>query len=95
LTSPVRQIVAQTLAEREIDPVGVHNRLQVARLESALLLAAAKVAAGDLRAIDALIRVLDRMDKYQGALAMTARADDDAEIQGMLANLARGARTLQ
>jgi hypothetical protein len=63
----IRQIVKQSLDRREVDPSADYLRLQIARLDPALRLAAAKVAAGDLRAIDRLLRVLDRMDKYQSA----------------------------
>jgi hypothetical protein len=40
-----------------------------------LRLAAGKVAAGDLRAIDRLLKGLDRLDKYQRASAATAKAE--------------------
>jgi hypothetical protein len=51
----VRQIVRESLEEREAE---------AARLDPALRLAAEKVAAGDLKAIDRLIRVLNQLDKY-------------------------------
>ena len=38
--------------------------MQIARLEPALRLAAQGVADGDLAAIDRLLRVLDRLDRY-------------------------------
>ena len=38
--------------------------MQIARLEPALRLAADAVAEGDLSAIDRLLRVLDRLDRY-------------------------------
>ena len=60
----VRQIVAQALdddgAETKLD----HARVQMARLEPALRLAARAVGDGELGAIDRLIKVLDRLDKY-------------------------------
>ena len=60
----VRQIVAKALdgegAETKLD----HARVQIARLEPALRLAAGAVAEGDLGAIDRLLRVLDRLDRY-------------------------------
>ena len=49
-----------------------HARVQIARLEPALQLAAGAVAEGDLGAIDRLLRVLDRLDRYsavEGAAA--------------------------
>ncbi len=60
----VRQIVAQALGEGEVETKLDHARVQMARLEPALRLAARGVADGDLGAIDRLLRVLDRLDKY-------------------------------
>jgi len=86
----IRQIVAETLAGRAVDPSRDHLRLQIARLDPALRLAAQQVAAGDLRGVDRLIRVLDRLDKYQGAAAMAgdARSNDDA-YEKLMAKLGR------
>jgi hypothetical protein len=87
----IRQIVAETLNKRAIDPSRDHTRLQIARLDPALRLAAQQVAAGELRAVDRLIRVLDRLDKYQGAGAMAgdARSDGDsyAKLMAKLGHL--------
>jgi hypothetical protein len=76
----IRQIVKESLDERRVDPAKDHTRLQMARLDPALRLAAEKIAEGDLTAIDRLIRVLDRMDKYQsaGAAAEPPESEDDA-----------------
>ncbi|MGD0643176.1 MAG: sigma factor-like helix-turn-helix DNA-binding protein [Roseiarcus sp.] len=60
----VRQIVAQALSEDSVETKLDHARVQIARLEPALRLAARAVADGDLSAIDRLLRVLDRLDKY-------------------------------
>ena len=68
----IRQIVVDTLERRLLDPVRDHARLQIARLDPALRLAAEKVATGDLRAVDRLIKLLDRLDKYQGVAASAA-----------------------
>jgi hypothetical protein len=65
----IRQIVVDTLERRLLDPVRDHARLQIARLDPALRLAAEKVATGDLRGVDRLIKLLDRLDKYQGFAA--------------------------
>ena len=77
----IRQIVGETLDRRAGDPLVDHRRLQIARLDPALLLAAQKVAAGELRAVDRLIRVLDRLDKYQRAAAAIAREEEDCAAQ--------------
>jgi hypothetical protein len=60
----VRQIVSQALGEEAAETKLDHARVQIARLEPALRLAARAVADGDLAAIDRLLRVLDRLDKY-------------------------------
>jgi hypothetical protein len=77
----VRQIVKETLDERKVDPSTDHTRLQLARLDPALKLVAEKVAAGDLRAVDKLLRILDRMDKYQSSIVLEdnpEESEDDA-----------------
>jgi hypothetical protein len=86
----IRQIVSDTLAARAIEPRRDHTRLQIARLDPALRLAAGQVAAGDLRAVDRLLRVLDRLDKYQGvAAAMGDAPGDNRSYEELLAKLGR------
>ena len=68
----IRQIIQETLALREVDPAGGHVRLQTARLEAALRLAARGIKDGELGAIDQLRRVLDRLDRYQARAAAAA-----------------------
>jgi Homeodomain-like domain len=60
----VRQIVVKALNEAGAETQLDHARVQIARLEPALRLAASAVAEGDLAAIDRLLRVLDRLDRY-------------------------------
>ena len=59
----VRQIVARAFEASESETKLVHARVQIARLEPALRLAARSVADGELAAIDRLLRVLDRLDR--------------------------------
>ena len=73
----IRQIVVDTLERRSLDPVRDHARLQIARLDPALRVAAGQVATGDLRAVDRLIKVLERLDKYQGVAASAANHDEN------------------
>jgi hypothetical protein len=75
----VRQIVKASLDRREVDPNADFVRLQMARLDPALRLASEKVAGGDLKAIDRLLRVLDRMDKYQSAAASVVEEECEEE----------------
>ena len=51
--------------------------MQIARLEPALRLAARGVADGDLGAIDRLLRVLERLDKYSAVAGA-----EDARYEG-------------
>jgi hypothetical protein len=76
----IRQIVKEVLDGRgggEANPD--HRRLQLARLDPALRLAGDKVAAGDLKAIDRLIRVLNQMDKYRSPGAGFGMQDPEEE----------------
>ena len=75
----VRQIVRETLQLREVDPAGEHVRLQTARLDASLRLAAERVEDGELGAIDRLLRVLDRLDRYRNAAAAPPPFDEAAE----------------
>ena len=71
----VRQIVVQALAQGDADSKLDHARVQIARLEPALRLAASAVAEGDLGAIDRLLRVLDRLDRYSAIEGAATSAD--------------------
>lgn len=84
----VRQIVAQSLAEPDDGTRLDHARVQIARLEPALRLAARGVADGDLRAIDRLLKVLDRLDKY-GAVADAPQPYDENARERLLTKLGR------
>jgi hypothetical protein len=75
----IRQIVRQTLERREADRAAEHVRLQTARLGASLRLAAGKVEDGELGAIDRLLRVLDRLDRYQTKAAAPRPRDEVAE----------------
>jgi hypothetical protein len=65
----IRQIVRQSLRLRQIDPAGAHVRLQTARLDASLRLAADRIEDGEPGAIDRLLRVLDRLDRCRNAAA--------------------------
>jgi hypothetical protein len=88
----VRQIVVVALAAKG-GTLGDHMRVQRARLEPALRLAARGVENGKLSAIPQLLRVLDRLDKYD-AVADAAPAYDDAARERLLAKLDRVAARL-
>ncbi len=82
----VRQIVAQAFEAGESETKLVHARVQIARLEPALRLAAGAVAEGDLAAIDRLLRVLDRLDRYC-AVEGAAASEDSGGRERLLAKL--------
>ena len=63
----VRQIVRKALEKRIIDEEAEHAKLQLARLQPAMRLAGEAIADGDVTAIAPLMKVLDRLDRYQRA----------------------------
>ena len=71
----IRQIVKQALVKREVDATHDHALLQLARLAPALRLAAEAVGEGEISAIAPLLKVLERLDKYQGAGAAVETSD--------------------
>jgi hypothetical protein len=73
----VRQIVSQSLKDDKGADRWDHTRLQIARLEPALRLAARGIENGKLSAIGHMLKVLDRLDKY-GSVVQSR--DDDAKI---------------
>jgi hypothetical protein len=77
----VRQIVAKALDEAGSETKLDHARVQIARLEPALRLAANAVSEGDLGAIDRLLRVLDRLDKYSAVEGAEAKPDEGARTR--------------
>ncbi len=71
----VRQIVVETM--RRNDEFSRDLRfVQAARLDPALKLTLKKIAAGKLEAVDRLIKILDRLDKYLGG-AKTSLVEPD------------------
>jgi len=71
----VRQIVVETM--RRNDEFSRDLRfIQAARLDPALKLTLKKIAAGKLEAVDRLIKILDRLDKYLGG-AKTSLVEPD------------------
>jgi len=92
----IRQIVRETLALREVDPAREHIRLQIARLDASLRLAAGRVEDGELGAIDRLLRVLDRLDRNRNAAAAPLALDEvdegaakfDAKLDDLVATAA-------
>ena len=62
----VRQIIAEMLASREIDPPAGFVQLQIARLSEAMIVARTMMMQGNLQAMDRLIKLTSELDRYHG-----------------------------
>ena len=70
LTAPrVRQIIAEMLANREIDPPAGFVQFQIARLSEAMIVARAMMMEGNLQAMHRWIGVMGELDRYHGFAA--------------------------
>ena len=65
-TRRVRQIVADMLERRELDPAGGFAQLQIARLNDAMAVAHTMMMNGDLAALDRVVKVAGELDRYHG-----------------------------
>src|SRR5271165_5024533 len=71
----VRRAIDQALAERRLDGQEDFARLQVARLNKALLCADRSLEVGDMRAIPHFIKVVAELDRYHGLARPAPRAE--------------------
>jgi hypothetical protein len=63
----IRQIVAEMLEKREIDPPAGFAQLQIARLNDAMRIAHGRMlATSDLQALDRFVKVVRELDRYHG-----------------------------
>src|SRR5271166_4671645 len=62
----VRRAIDQALAERRLDGQDDFARLQVARLNKALLCADRSLEVGDMKAIPHFLKVVAELDRYHG-----------------------------
>ena len=62
----IRQIIAEMLESREIDPPAGFVQLQIARLSEAMIVARTMMMEGDLHAMDRLIKLTGELDRYHG-----------------------------
>jgi hypothetical protein len=62
----VRQIIAEMLARREVDPPAGFVQLQIARLSDAMTVAHTMMMEGDLQAMDRVIKLAGELDRYHG-----------------------------
>ena len=62
----VRQILAEMLEKREVDPPSGYVQLQIARVGEAMVVAHTMMMQGDLQAMDRLIKLNGELDRYYG-----------------------------
>ncbi len=62
----VRQIVAEMVDSRDVDPPAGFVQLQIARLGEAMIVARTMMMEGDLKAMDRLIKLTGELDRYHG-----------------------------
>jgi hypothetical protein len=70
--------VRKGLEGRPLDEATDHAKLQLARIQPAMRIAGAAVERGDVAAIAPLLKVLDRLDRYQRAAKVSEVYDDEA-----------------
>jgi hypothetical protein len=91
----VRQIIQDALQKDNVNPQNDFVLVQIARLEVALRVIEQKMAEGKLGAVDRLVKVLERLDRYHAMCeppSSLARRDP-WESAGMLAGIDRIAAT--
>jgi hypothetical protein len=77
------------LRRRWVAPAGDYARLQIVRLEAMCGKLAAKAEQGDLPAIDRMLKILDRLDRYHGFTRLTPASAqyDEGARERLLAKL--------
>jgi transposase-like protein len=70
--SQLRREVAKAIEARRLDAPERHVRLQVARIEKALLAADAAIERGDLKAVSPYLKIVTALDRYHGLAAALA-----------------------
>jgi hypothetical protein len=91
----VEKLLRDELRKRWIAPAQDYARLQIARLEAITAQLKEKCGDGDLPAIDRLLKVLDRLDRYHGftkLAALSTASRDDVRAQ-LLKKLEQAGRT--
>jgi len=62
----VETLLREELRRRWVAPAADHARLQIVRLEAMAATLAPTAVAGDLPAIDRVLKIFDRLDRYHG-----------------------------
>jgi hypothetical protein len=65
-TETVERALSEELGRRWVAPVADFAKIQIARLENFCLALMDRVDAGELAAIDRVLKILDRLDRYHG-----------------------------
>lgn len=72
-------LLRSELRRRWVAPGPDHARLQIVRLEAMAAALAPLAIAGDLAAIDRLLKIFDRLDRYHGFTRLTPARSDEYE----------------
>ncbi|MGD1038838.1 MAG: hypothetical protein ABR878_17060 [Roseiarcus sp.] len=85
----IEKILRDELRRRWVAPAEDYARLQIVRLEAMSAKLAAKVEKGDLPAIDRMLKILDRLDRYHGFTRLTpaSSAYDEGARERLLTKL--------
>jgi hypothetical protein len=85
----VETILRDELRRRWVAPAEDYARLQIARLEAMNARLAASAENGDLPAVDRMLKILDRLDRYHGfsRLAPTNSGHDEGARERLLTKL--------
>jgi hypothetical protein len=75
----VERLIRNELRKRWTAPAQDYARLQIARLEAIASQLKTKSQGGDLPAIDRLLKVLDRLDRYHGFTKLAALSSASRE----------------
>ena len=81
----VEKLLRDELHKRWVAPAQDYARIQVARLETLLAKLTSQAENGEIAAIDRILRVLDRLDRYHGfGKLMPVERESDEEIHKRL-----------
>ncbi len=85
----VETILRDELRRRWVAPAEDYARLQIARLEAMSARLAASAENGDLPAVDRMLKILDRLDRYHGfsRLTPTPSSYDEGARERLLTKL--------
>jgi len=92
----VETLLRNELRRRRVASAADHARLQIARLEAMAATLAPKAATGETAAIDRMLKVLDRLDRYHGFSKVAPAIDPPHEggRERLLARLNRMAERM-